>query len=522
MSMSFKAILCQFQALFRMAGRFATPLLIGVSMVCLALYLTGLDYAPAPYFSDEALVSAEVIKLSRGWRDFGLLIRHSSRYADFSFFPYVFVSFLLTKVLGFSVYSFRLVSVILSVGTGLGLIFLGRLFDLKWNYLLLAPVFYWLMPPVIVQSRIAWDPAIFPLICLVAVCSLEWPARRINMVVSFPAWALAFLALNAGFWLGLVAWAYPPGRLCSVLLCGFYLARYWFACKKFYLRRLRSQFLIPFLLSFFGMGSVLLVSLKSTAGAMSRSTSELIIGQTSLLQKIFLRFFSNVTNLDYLLIDGDPNLRHSLPGMGALGVAGFVLLVCVVLLVLGSLFPEVCFAGRFINQYEASPHVLNISILCLLVVIFASPSFLGNTVVHSLRGCAAFPFWALLTSVLLAVTVQRFSVASQEFLIGLIVVAVAFSSLHLARYSLGGLSFMGKKQLQGPVPIHSTYPGLSRSAFMHVDYVAAQGLSGSEVCMRVRSSLNRPTDISYGEAVDDARSILIAAERSWSCADDGH
>ena len=520
MPFSFELISRSVLNMIRLMGRLAAPLLLGASVLCLAFYLVGLDYAPAPYFSDESLVSAEVIKISRGWSDFGLLIRHSSL-PDFSYLPYVSVSFLLTKLFGFSVYGFRLVSAVLSIGTGCALIYLSRLFGLGWRYALFVPPFYWLMPPVIVQSRVAWDPAIFPLVSVLAVCSLEYPVRRIKRGGDLLLGSLALFALNASFWVGLVAWAYPPGRLCSVLVCTFYLYRYWVVFKGTRVKGLFPVFAVPFLSGFGLMGSALFASLKSTEGSMSRSSSELILGQDSLLQKIFIRFFSNVTNLDHLLLDGDPNLRHSLPGMGALGVAGFVLLTCVVFIVLSAIFASVPWLGA-IDLPGSRADLHSMPILFVLVVIFASPSFLGNTVVHSLRACATYPFLAILASVLMSAAVKRLSASRQELALGLVVLIIILSLIHLSRYTLGGLSFVGKKQLQGPAPLHSTYPGLSRSAFSHSSYVASQGLSDAEVCERVGSSIKRVGSVAYGEAVEDSRSILVAAQRSLSCAEGGN
>jgi len=505
----------------RVIGRRPVPLLFFLFIACLALYTVGLDYSPAPYFSDESLVSAEVIKLSSGWRDFGLLVRHSNRYQDFSFLPYVATSLLLTKFFGLSVYGFRLVSVVLALCTGFALVLLSHLFGLDWRFSLLSPIFYWLMPPVIVQSRIAWDPAIYPLVSVVAICSLEWAARRIGSGYGYSVEFLALWGLNAGFWLGLVAWSYPPGRLCAICLSLLYMRRYWLVFKRSSSGRAFIIFIGSFLSCLLLMAGALFVSMKATAGAMSRTSSELILGQDSFPQKVLLRFFANVTNLDYLLLEGDSNLRHSLPGMGALGVSGFVLVSCIILFLVSSLWP-VRFWVRAMCRQKLGDDARSVFLILLLIVIFSSPSFLGNTVVHSLRSCSAFPFWALLSSMLAAVAFKRIHTHCGELFLGIIVLTLVISWIHLARYTLGGLSFIGKKQLQGPVPIHSAYPGLSRSAFTHEDYVSAQGLPDAELCARVASGLRRDKEVSYGQAVEDSRYLLVASERSLNCAGNLH
>ena len=75
-------------------------------------YFVGLNYSPAPFFLDESLVQAEVIK--KAWLDGGgnnhwIIIQHGNMDGYFSYGPYVFIASILAKFNGVSVYGSRLV-----------------------------------------------------------------------------------------------------------------------------------------------------------------------------------------------------------------------------------------------------------------------------------------------------------------------------------------------------------------------------------------------------------------------------
>ena len=481
-------------------------------------YLTALDYSPAPFFVDEVLVSAEVIKVNWGLRPLELLIRHGHSSEYFSYLPYIAFSSALTKVVGSSIYSLRLSSAICAILTGAVIFCLSCEIGLPKKYSLLATIFYWLMPPVIVQSRIAWDPALFPLISTTSILFLEKSfGQDAGFAGNTNRWSRRFISgILCGTLVGLVSWTYPPGKLCSILLIATYSvicigrdlhtnswnqSRYWL-------------WLSTFLSVSSGLVGWLLLKSFQTNGAETRGYKELILGQENLLHKIGIRFFQNITNLDYLLLQGDLNARHSLPEMGTLGIGGFIIVVSILAYILrgGS--------GNSRTMAWVSHRGGSGIFKCFSwIVVFSAPSLLGNTVTHSLRACGSFPFWSILAAFCTSYIVTQLRSSFKRDLAYLVIATVALvSTLHLSRYTLGGFSFLDKGQLKGPETTGSSYPGISRRAFGYEAYREFQEYSNEEICQGFKNANDIPEIyISYSEAVVDARYIVAKAERSLAC-----
>ena len=487
-------------------------------VICFVFFFTALDYSPAPFFADELLVSAEAIKVNWGLRPLELFVRHGNSSEYFSYLPYIAASSAITKFVGSSIYGLRVSSAVFAILTGATIFCLSCNIGLPKRYSLLATIFYWLMPPVIVQSRIAWDPALFPLVSTTTILFLEKSlAEDVGIAGNPTRWSRrCFSGILCGALVGLVSWTYPPGKLCSILL----IAIYSVICIRRGLQAKswrRSRYWL-WLATFFSVSSglvgFLLLQSFQTSGAETRGYKELILGQENLLHKIGIRFFQNITNLDYLLLQGDLNARHSLPEMGTLGVGGFIIVIALLTYILRSGL------GNSRTRAWVSHGGASGVFKCFSwVVVFSTPSLLGNTVTHSLRACGSFPFWSILAGLCTSylVTQLRSNLKRDLAYFGIATVALV-STLHLSRYTLGGFSFLDKGQLNGPETAGSTYPGFSRKAFGYEAYKEFQKFSDEEICNGFKNAIDIPEEyISFSTAVVHARYIVSKAERELQC-----
>ena len=257
--------------------------------------LYGPDHSPAPFFVNELFISAETIKINWGFRPLELFIRHGHSSQYFSCLPYIALNSAITKLVGSSVYGLGLSSAVFAVLIGITIFYLSCEIRLLKRQSPLATIFYWLMHPVLVMSGIAWNSALFPLISVASILFLEKSLYKdTGLGKNTNQWSSRFLSgILCGVLVGYASWAYPPGKLYSILLIAIYSA----VCIKQELKatNLKQSRYWLWLSTFFSISSglvgCLLVKSSQTYGAETRGYEELTIGQESLLHKIGIRFF---------------------------------------------------------------------------------------------------------------------------------------------------------------------------------------------------------------------------------------
>jgi hypothetical protein len=236
-----------------------------------------------------------------------------------------------------------------------------------------------LLPWGWVQGSLAWDPAMVPLLVALGLWAtgtlLYATARRWRLI----AHILLPLSLVA------LAYVYPPCRVTApLLLIGAYLVLFFH--KK----------AVVWQLSVSAGASLLtvipLVQFMIQPDALARS-QQLSVFHTGILSGIaqLLGNFAALLNPIFLFATGDANLRHATGVQGMLGLAA--LIPCIAL---------VWYIVRRRSSWQVWRHNLSPPVLMGLVAMFGiAASFLGSALTsegqpHSLRACAAWPFFVIL------------------------------------------------------------------------------------------------------------------------------
>ena len=495
-------------------------------IICILVYLTNLDYAPAPFFFDEALVAAVVIRYVHSLSPLQILFEHGSGTSFFSYLPYVSASVFVTKVLGFSVSSFRLTSSIFALLTAALVHLYSRQLGLSGRCAMLSSLLYLLFPAVVVQSRVAWDPAIYPFLGLASVCSLEFLFRTLNNGSERKSdLTIILVSIVSGILLGLTFWCYPAGQVFSALvIVSFFLRFLYFRQTKSVGARVVS--LVAVSSVYLVMSVAYLMQRASFSSGAERYLSESILSHSDPSKVFIVNLLRNIGDLSFMLFDtGDETLRHVLGTDGVLGLSLFFplgLLSALVISLLGGQLSEV-YLLRFRHiKHRVLGYRASLLWVFLMIFIGTVPSALGRVAPQALRSSAAYPFWAILNACCFWLLIEYLSRCRRDLMIftfvGLGIVSVY--QILLFRHLIGGTSFVGKLQLDDPPGTVSTYPGMSREAFGYFQYEKVANKFDAELCLELNSSSGGNLDqkAAHASAARKALILVEAASRGLECS----
>ena len=363
--------------------------------LCILLVLAGclsrllfLQISPPGFYFDESAGAAHIVCLAQQgadaygtpWPFFSPVLA-----AGTSTPPFLYLGAMWTKLFGFSIVSFRSYVAFFSV---LAILFLFLLVRAKLNIeaAVLASLCAAFSPPLFQFSRISWDPALIPFFLFSAL-------------YFFICYSSAFAALASGLLLAAAMYTYPCQRAQIPLLL---LPLIWTG-MRINPQRKHALFNSVFLISlvFF---SLPLLSLSLVYSFMQRAAALSIINAHNdpiSIISIFWRNYLAHFRADYLFLSGDQNLRHSTGFVGELSWMDCLALVSVPVIIL-----RWCYL-TFISKIENSSTMQAVWgwLLCLSLAGFFSgiaPAALTiESLPHALRSIGAWPFLALLSSLLL-------------------------------------------------------------------------------------------------------------------------
>ena len=342
------------------------------------LRFIGLDVSPPGFYIDEAVGALQIMCLSRDGVDFlgnPYPLFFSGASNTFYTAPYIYSQLLWTFLFGHSIYAYRS---FLALVTCLTLFFLflwaRRISNQKIAlYVVFAAS---IVPWSFHFSRIAWDPPLAVLFLMMALWATQ--LKRFYFI--------------AGFFLALACYSYSPLRLGAIIMGSLLPSITWrkkcicacvfvVSCIPLFLQMQNPEFL--------SRTHNLLIWSESARNQYYGSN---YLGLLIIICKQFLSYLSP----HFLFVNGDSNLRHSVPSFGMLSwLDAFAFTGGILFLVYRK------FSGREIinkNSWEIS------FLVVAFLGIFASilPAALtneGNP--HALRSISAWPFFALITGLAL-------------------------------------------------------------------------------------------------------------------------
>ena len=481
---------------YKSHGIFTRSVAVRTLILCLIIlflvsYFVGLPWSPAPLFQDET----DGLSRALYWSSFGktfegvrwpVLIPWSGQFYSFpayfysialwsKFFPGS-VSFAELRALG---------ALFVAATTALVYVF-SRQIRISRTFSLLAALLYISSPQALLSYRIAWDPIAMPFQVLLAVvgCQLFFNLNschqkpRISSLSSrsyLPASALA------GCLTGLLWYGYTAGRLISMLIALLFILRVSLFSSSSIEFKLKASlfYLVSYLLVIAPVG----VAIASDSMALARTSQELnqftLLGIYSSIKSLL----SHIFYFDYLIFWGDPQRRHSTGFGGVIGFSGWILLVCFVFNILKNNLVDY----RRAVLSRTSPILSKpMGLVIAYVVIGTFPSALSFPEIHALRSSAAFPFWAILASLVLyrvqdGVPFTSSSFRKDSLTAAVAAVGCAIFGFFTLQYMISGSSFLASAQ-QG-----ATYPGISKEYFQNNSYLRFASMTDEELLHQVSS-----------------------------------
>lgn len=358
--------------------------LLGLILGLIVLRIILLPISPPGFYVDEAATGAHVVSmLHHGTNAHGQAwpLFSASLGGGYTTPVYLYPLVAWATVFGASEVALRAFSMFVTVAT-CGFIGVSVYAWLRSARLgLIATCVGLLLPWGWVQGSLAWDPAMVPLFVTLGL----WATGTLLFAVAQKWRLVAHILLPLS--MVALAYVYPPCRVTApLLLVGAYLVL--FFRKKATVRQLGISA---------GASLVAVVPLARfmiQPDALARSR-ELSVFHDSILSGMaqLLGNFAALLNPIFLFATGDANLRHATGAQGMLGVAAVV--PCVAL---------VWYIISHSHSWQAWRRHLTPPVLMGLVVVFGiAASFLGSALTsegqpHSLRACAAWPFFVILIS----------------------------------------------------------------------------------------------------------------------------
>ncbi len=308
----------------RVAGSISrTPVLLAGVVLALVFSLASVPNNPLGFYFDESSIAYNAYTIARSGSDeYGVRWPLYFRaFGEFKNPTFIYLLAGLFKIFGPSVGLARLLSGMLGLGTCL---LLGRLTERmtgKFRIALMVALTALVTPWLFEISRLVFEVALFPLALALFLLALHRMHTR-------GRWTLL-----DGFWLaitlGLITYTYSIGRLLGPLLAGGLL---------FFARRSSWRGILYTWIAYGVVLFPLLVFGWRHPGALSARFSQVsYVGPESTLLGIAGEFIRHsLANLSFrsLLLTGDPNPRHHVPGMGSLLAATVILAGIGVVLVL--------------------------------------------------------------------------------------------------------------------------------------------------------------------------------------------
>lgn len=399
----------------------------------------GINVSPPGFYGDETAGATQVLCLLQDRFDF--FGNHRPLFAEG--FPgagqytpiYLYGQQAWVTIFGSSVESFRS---FLGLVTCLTILFLflwvKRVSNTKTAFYVALSAS--IMPWSFQFSRIAWDPPLAPLFLVMAI----WSTSLSSM---FRWQACIFLAL--------AAYSYPPMRITAPV---FFLL----------MPGLRWNYKI---FSILGAGIICIpLFLKiQDPEFLTRSRALAIwtyfnfnpyenLGIFS-IPTLFLKQFASYLTPDFLFFSGDTNLRHSTQKFGMLSWLDLTAL-------LGIAWICIKKAKDFSKSHLSDIQFLLLRVALIGIALGIAPAALTNTsfIPNALRAIGAWPFFALLTGVLLVFLEHEFGKRIRLFFY---IIAFSFFCLYINNYFFS-YPFLAKNDFgSSDSPIENAYLKMSRN-----------------------------------------------------------
>jgi 4-amino-4-deoxy-L-arabinose transferase-like glycosyltransferase len=377
----------------------------------LALYTLGVERNPPGFYLDEASISYNAYTISLDGRD-----EHGVAWplffqtwdASVAVNPvYVYALAGVFKIFGPSILAARLLSAVAGFAAAalLGVV-VGRATGNRraaWIVAVSALLTPWLFQ----VSRLVFEVALFPVVLALVLLVITRVARK-------PAWSPAEIAA-LGVLLGLLTYTYTIGRLLGPLLA--------FGLVLFASRTRARSIVATWVVFGLMLGPLLVFNLASAGTLTARAGLLGYIRPGMSVVDIGATFLNHaLANLDlrWLLLLGDPNIRHHVPGMGSI-LAGTLVLAIIGL--------DRVAHGRWRDPWT------RYVVYGLLVSLV--PASLTIDDFHSLR-LVAFPVFLVLLVGIGAAHLDVRSASHRLVLVGLVALTVAQGLLFQVRFWQSG------------------------------------------------------------------------------------
>ena len=359
-------------------------LVIGLGIAFLvALHFALLVVTPPGFFSDEAATGAHVVSmLQHGTNAHGQAwpLFSASLGGGYTTPVYLYPVVAWSALFGVSELALRSFSMFAGITTAFLLGHTIRLW-LGGNAGVTATVVGLTLPWAWLQSSLAWDPALVPLVMALALWAFSVLALhkddggRIAAIVVLP---LALVGL---------AYLYPPMRVGAPLL--FILGYGYLLIGKHI-----SRWTLIVTCCAAAAVSMPLAQFMLQPDVLWRSQALSVFHYMSFFRGVWqvLENFFGMLNPMFLFVEGDPNLRHATGIQGMLGLAALLPVLAVVVAVGVRMF-------RRRHVFSKPQAKLLVIALCGI-----SASLLGSALTiegqpHSLRSCAAWVFFVIVITV---------------------------------------------------------------------------------------------------------------------------
>ena len=391
------------------------PLLGAVALIILwcVVRFVALESSPAGFYIDEAASALAIIcRAEDGTNEAGQEYFLFTPALGGGFFTPAYLTFgmLWVKLFGYSIASFRAVAALFTVLTVVGIYFLARLYMARAGGIY-AALCAALSPWSFQFSRIAWDPPLMP-------CFLVWGTYFLLRSSRLRDGLLSALLL------ALALYTYPPARVQVLLLLPVLI---FLQCRRF---KFSGAAIFTFLLSL-SLGCIPLI-VKTASGEL-QGRFEVVgilsepyfrsIGLEYSLPNVISQFAKNFWlhfDVNFLLVSGDRNLRHSSGLFGELGWVD-IWAVCGALVLV--------FAALLRRRPVAADGALLLAIAGIAAG-FVPAALTWESIPHALRSIGAWPFISLLSGWLLMKTAQKWRLWSALT----VIVALSYSFFFLIDY----------------------------------------------------------------------------------------
>ena len=359
-------------------------LLIGLGIALLiGLHFVLLTVAPPGFFVDEAATGAHVVSmLQHGTNAHGQAwpLFSASLGGGYTTPVYLYPLVAWSALFGTNELALRSFSMfvgmcaVLLIGYTIHL-WLGKKAGVVATFVGLLLPWAWL------QSSLAWDPALVPLVTALAFWAFSVLVLQTKGRARLASHVILPLALVS------LAYLYPPMRVGAPLL---------FLLAYGYLLYTKRISVVALAVTCAGAAVVALplAQFILQPDALGRSQELSVFHNTSTFNGlgIALANFLAMLNPLFLFATGDPNLRHATGIQGMLGVAALVPVAAVIVVFIMSLIKK--------HRLFSTPQTQ----LLVVALCGASTSLLGSALTnegqpHSLRACAAWVFFVIIIAI---------------------------------------------------------------------------------------------------------------------------